>query len=1178
MSQASKRKKSIKSIIYNWLENIYPQLINHSLPDLADPINENLDTLAEQCKWQAIQILSVENNGQKFSSRYEGFPPGFSRDKRKNVLPSFRLSDIQVKKLRQNQNIPISAGRTKPGSHLIPLFEKERWIWLIRLVSEQWEDWEDWHESLKTAIYAVLNYETLREKSAQSSSINLFERDQWLKSIFEAVQTGIVMINRDTHVIIDANQTALKLIGARKDDVIGRKCHQFICPCKQNECPITDLGEKIENAECELLNIHSESIPILKNVSEWEFLGERVLINSFVDIREMKAKEAEVRQNEKKYRTIFENVQDVFYQTTMDGTFIELSPSIEKYTGYQPYELLGKNVSMIYLDPSDRRSLLDKLKQDNQVDDYEIRLKTKTGQTIWVSVNAHWIQDPQNQHIGLEGSFWNITERKKTELELRKLSQSISQSPASVVITDKQGRIEYVNEYFCQLTGYTQEEVLGKNPRILKAEGLPKSHYENLWNTILSLDMWIGDLYNKKKNGELYWENCSIAPMIDDSGQISHFIAVKVDITERKHMEAALASEKHLLQTLMDNIPDTIYFKDEKSRFIRVNAAQAALLGVENPEEVIGKSDFNFFTKEIANPAFQDEKQIMKTGVPLINKQERITRADGWEKWVSVTKVPIYDTRGKPTGIAGISRDITEIKKAQLELQEKNVALEEAKQRAEAATKAKSEFLANMSHEIRTPMNAILGFTEIMAGKVKNDQILHYIQSIQTSGKTLLQLINDILDLSKIEAGKFELQYSALNIKNMFREVEQIFSFKIREKGLKFQLDIDPALPEALILDEVRIRQILLNLVGNAVKFTSNGFIKLSAHKIYTDGDHSKLDLYFSVADSGIGIHTKQQKNIFNAFEQQTGQDQAKYGGTGLGLTITKRLVDMMHGHIHLQSEPGTGTVFRIVLKNIAVASVQDTLQDSQDAVSSSILFEKATILVADDNVTNRDLVKGFLEACPLTVIEAENGREAVNMAQNHHPDLILMDLKMPVMDGYTAINILKTDPDLNHIPVVILSASGMRKDPLKVKALHIAGYLRKPITKKQLLLELSRHIKHARDVSPADKLMADKSGPESVWQNSDKKAFVKLLKQLQHEYLPRWKGLKETFIIGEIESFANDISEMSNKARTDPLSKWSKSLLQQTASFDMEKIPDTLNKFPHLVKKMEGFLTHKNH
>jgi len=1173
MSQSSKERKNIKSFIYNWLEEIYSQLTNYTHPDLADPINEHLDKLAEACEWQAIQILSVENNGEKISNRYEGFSPGLSRNERKKVLPSLRLTQTLIKKCRQHQEVTISSTSLTPGSRLIPLFEKERWIWLIRLVPSYWEDWDKWRGSLETAIYSVLSYVTLREKSAQSSSINLFERDQWLKSIFEAVQTGIVMINRDTHVIIDANHAALKLIEAKKDDVIGRKCHEFICPFKRGECPVTDLGEKIDNDESELFNIRGVSIPILRNVSEWEFLGERVLINSFVDIREMKAKEAEVRQSERKYRTIFENVQDVFYQTAMDGKFIELSPSIEKFTGYQPYELLGKDISVIYADPLDRRSLFEKLKQENQIDDYEIRLKTKTGKTIWVSVNAHWIQDANGNQVGLEGSFWNITERKKSELELKKLSQAISQSPASVVITDKQGCIEYVNEYFCQLTGYTQKEVHGKNPRIFKAEGLPKSHYKNLWDTILSLDMWIGDLYNKKKNGELYWENCSIAPMIDENGQISHFIAVKIDITERKHMEAALASEKHLLQTLMDNIPDTIYFKDEKSRFTRVNAAQASLLGVNNPEDVIGKSDFDFFPKEIAQSTFRDEKQIMKTGILLINKQEKITKEDGWEKWVSVTKAPIYDTRGKPAGIAGISRDITEIKKAQLELQEKNIALEEAKQRAEAATKAKSDFLANMSHEIRTPMNAILGFTEIMAGKVKDDQILHYIKSIQTSGKTLMQLINDILDLSKIEAGKLELQYSALNLKNIFKEVEQVFSFKIREKGLEFQREIEPDLPASLILDEVRTRQILLNLVGNAVKFTSEGYIKLSAHKVYADSNSSKLDLYFSVADSGIGIHKKQQKNIFNAFEQQTGQDQAKYGGTGLGLTITKRLVDMMHGQIHLESEPGSGTVFQIVLKNVAVASVQDTKQDTAEAVSSSIHFDKATILVVDDIATNRDLVKGFLDASSLTLIESDNGQHAVDMARKYHPDLILMDLKMPVMDGYTAIEILKNDPKLNEIPVVVLSASGMRKDQSAVNRLPISGYLRKPITKKQLLLELCKHIKHTKRVFPIDK-----SEPENIWKNKNPKQFERLLKQLQQEYLPRWKGLKETFIIGEIESFANDISEISDEAKTEPLSKWSKSLLQQTASFDMEKIPATLNTFPYLVKKMEALLEHKNH
>ena len=1161
----------VKNAIYQWFEQVYATLLSWPLADLADPVNKALDELSGICHCLGIQILSVQNNGKKLTSRYEGFPAGLPREQRRKVLPGLELSAAQLEKLQENEPLFVrqkSSNSTLLHAGYLPITDKGKWTWLIRLTSDDLATIQSCQTSLGTTLGSMIHYSDLREKSVQSGSLSLFERDQWLKSIFEAVHTGIIMIARDSHIIIDANQAALKLIGGSKDDVIGKLWDTFVISETEAEDSLHQSKQKINNQECALHSVSGQTIPILRSVSEWEFLGEAVLIESIVDIRQLKHKELEVRQSEEKYRAIFENTQDVFYQTSLDGKILELSPSIHTFTGYTREELIGEDIGLLYEDRLDHEILLNELERTNQIDDREVRINTNKDEPIWISVNAHWMSDKQGNRVGLEGSFRDITAKKIVSVELKKLSQAISQSPASVMITDRKGRIEYVNEYFCQISGYSSEEVIGKSPAILKADDLPKSYYKDLWKTILALDMWVGDLKNKKKSGEIYWESASIAPMMDDQGRITHFIAVKVDITKRKQTEEELANEKHLLQTLMDNIPDTIYFKDSKSRFTRVNIAQARLLGMSNPDDVTGKTDFDFFTKEMAQTAFDDEKEIMKTGLPLINKMEKIIRSDGWEQWVLVTKVPIMDINGKIAGIAGISRDISEIKKAELELYENNLALDEARQKAEAATKAKSEFLANMSHEIRTPMNAILGFTEIMAGKVEDSHVQQYIQSIQTSGKTLLQLINDILDLSKIEAGKMELRVTALNIKNVFREMQQVFSFKMKEKKLDFILEIDPALPDALLLDEVRIRQILFNLVGNAVKFTNEGYIKLSAHKIYTEEDHSKLDLYFSVADTGIGINPKQQATIFNAFEQQTGQDHARYGGTGLGLAITRRLVDMMQGEIHLESECGTGTVFQIVLHHVDVSSAVDNGEEYVDTFSDSIVFQPAKILVTDDICTNRELVKGYLEDYDFEIFEAENGKVCLDMAKKHRPDLILMDLKMPVMDGYTAIGHLNKLKDVCAVPIVILSASGLRSDLDGYTHLKVAGYLRKPVAKKELVSELMRHLPHSqKDMAACHKPM---DTDEFDWQSMDRTVLSQVCDQMQCDFLPRLKSLHDTFIIGDIECFAQEIEEVSRKYRIDALTRWARELSMQVEQFDMERIPGTLRKFSEMIGGMK--------
>jgi len=400
--------------------------------------------------------------------------------------------------------------------------------------------------------------------------------------------------------------------------------------------------------------------------------------------------------------------------------------------------------------------------------------------------------------------------------------------------------------------------------------------------------------------------------------------------------------------------------------------------------------------------------------------------------------------------------------KNRIEQQSKTMRLEIDKEAAEAANKAKSEFLANMSHEIRTPMNAILGFSEIMKTKISDPKLSHYLESIYTSGQSPLSLINDILDLSKVEAGKMKLEHTAVSPQRLFNEMQTVFSQKIKEKELKLIIDIPPELPRTLLLDEIRLRQILLNLIGNAVKFTDKGHIRLSVTYRYPDGVQcSTLDFIFSVEDTGTGIPEDQCESVFEAFSQVKGQKFSKFGGTGLGLAITRRLIEMMEGEITVSSELGKGTVFNIIIKEVEVASA-DALAGGQKNQTDfdSVAFEHSTILIADDIDYNRELLRVFFEVDNFTLLEAENGMEAIDKTREHHPDLILMDMKMPEMDGYEATLLLKNDDDLKKIPVIALTASAMRHDEETIKNLCDA-YLKKPVTKADLIEEMKKFLPH---------------------------------------------------------------------------------------------------------------------
>jgi len=395
---------------------------------------------------------------------------------------------------------------------------------------------------------------------------------------------------------------------------------------------------------------------------------------------------------------------------------------------------------------------------------------------------------------------------------------------------------------------------------------------------------------------------------------------------------------------------------------------------------------------------------------------------------------------------------------------ERTLELNEAKIIAENANKTKSQFLANMSHEIRTPMNAILGFTEILKLKMIDEINLNYLNSIQTSGKTLLNLINDILDLSKVEAGKLTLEYSSLQPEKLFNEMAIIFKQKIKEKNLNFIIDISPDLPKNLLLDENRIRQILINLVGNAIKFTENGYIKLSvSHNFPGNKQVEELDFIFTVEDTGIGIPENKQTTIFEAFSQLEGDKNSKYGGTGLGLAITKRLVEIMNGEISVSSQVEQGTQFTVKLKDVETASnTSESIPEKEQIFYNSIEFEINSILIVDDIDFNRDLLKAFLENKNINFYEAENGEEAVEKTKEYKPDLILMDMKMPKMDGIEASSIIRNIDELKKIPIIFTTASAMKSDEKKI--LKIAdAYLKKPLSKEDLYSKMMKLIPYSK-------------------------------------------------------------------------------------------------------------------
>ena len=444
-----------------------------------------------------------------------------------------------------------------------------------------------------------------------------------------------------------------------------------------------------------------------------------------------------------------------------------------------------------------------------------------------------------------------------------------------------------------------------------------------------------------------------------------------------------LRRESFLLRTLLDHSPDAIYFKDQDGHFLRVSQALAQFFGESTRSDVEGKTDFDYFPATDAREYKADEQALMNSGGSLIGKEEPEHGADGQEVWYSTTKQPLLDADGKVIGTFGISRDITRQKHAEIA--------------AEAASRAKSEFLANMSHEIRTPMNGIIGATELLLKSELDSHQLEYTNMVNRSADTLLRLLNDILDFSKIEAGKLDLEEIPFGLRDSLADSLKLLAARAANKNLELAFHISDEVPDALLGDPGRLRQIVMNLAGNAIKFTPEGEIVVGV-KMHERGE-DEVELLFDVTDTGIGIPQDKLGTIFEEFGQADSSTTREFGGTGLGLTISQRLVEMMGGQIWVESEVGRGTSFQFTTRLGICRDAESMVLKSPPSLRCM------KVLVVDDNETNRRILEEMLRSWDLDPVVRGSGREALDRLKGCEPDfrLIILDAMMPGMDGFQA-------------------------------------------------------------------------------------------------------------------------------------------------------------------------------
>ncbi len=665
----------------------------------------------------------------------------------------------------------------------------------------------------------------------------------------------------------------------------------------------------------------------------------------------------------------------------------------------------------------------------------------------------------------------DITTRRQQEDQLRKLALAVEQSPESIFITDTKARIEYVNQAFLVNTGYSREEVLGNNPRMLRSGRTPQAVYDEMWATLSRGDSWQGELYNRRKDGREYVEFAHIAPVRQPDGRITHYVAIKEDITDKKRLSEEVARHKEHLEELVASRTEELHeaLQHQHALFeaasvgiallrnrviLRCNRALDEMLGYTSGEQ-IGNTSRIWYVDEASYQQVGIEVYGRENIADIHTAERELVRKDGKHIWVRMS-VRAIDVSGETKDMVCVIEDITEELAVLAEIRQ-------ARAQAEAANRSKSDFLANMSHEIRTPLNAITGMAHILRRSGLTVEQLDKLDKIENAGCHLLRIINDVLDLSKIEAGKFLLEDAPVHVEALLGNVASMLAQKAGDKGLRFNIRTT-ALPHKLRGDPTRLQQALLNYAVNAIKFTERGEVTL---RVTQDAETDEtVTLRFEVEDTGIGISPEALPRLFNAFEQADNSTTRQYGGTGLGLAITKKIAEVMGGTAGASSTEGRGSTFWFTA---VLQKTQDTEEraawKNAEAAEQVIQRKHAgkRVLLTEDEPINREIAQMMLEDVGLTVDLAEDGREAVEKARSGSYALILMDMQMPVLDGLDATRQIRQLPGHEMTPILAMTANAFAEDKDRCFAAGMDDFLTKPAKPEILYLTLLKWLENSK-------------------------------------------------------------------------------------------------------------------
>ncbi len=782
---------------------------------------------------------------------------------------------------------------------------------------------------------------------------------------------------------------------------------------------------------------------------------------------EVQAHEREINQ---RFLDIVLASTDWICETDRAWRFTWVADSVRELLGYAPQELSGRDLFSLMPPAAAAQARAEferRAGQGDAVDDLDVQILDRAGRLHYFVFNARPVVGPDGEPAGYRSVARDVTQRRERNAMIRRLSLAIEQSMNAVIICDAERRIEFVNDAYCRMTGYEREEIVGVRAGFNASGDTPQATLDSLGAAVRAGELWRGRLYNRRKDGEVRVYQTSVSPVRQPDGSITHYLGIQDDITEVEQQRDELELHRHFLQQMVDertrqldearaaaerssklldeavaSIPQGLVIFDAEDRLVSCNAAYRDMFRHLAGRVVPGVSFAELLERMLEGGLLPDAAEAGQAWFDERLRRHREADGSPLIQLIGGRHYLATEIRTPSGYVVGSRIDITAQKEAE-------ALLAEARDAADAANRAKSQFLANMSHEIRTPMNAIIGLSRLCLQTELAPRQREYVTKVNRAANLLLGIINDILDFSKVEAGKLDIEHIPFSLDDVVGNAASMFAPLLAERGIALDIAVGDDVPAHLVGDPLRLGQVVINLLSNAAKFTERGSVRLEIRCIEASADAAGIE--FAVADTGIGMSPEQLGRLFQVFSQGDSTITRKYGGTGLGLTISRELVGLMGGRIEVESTPGVGTRFRFALRF--------PLATRPDVPLLAEVAGKVRVLIVDDHQMSRVVLGRMLEKSGFTVEAAASGEEALRLAGAAGTPfgLILMDWRMPGMDGLEAVRRLQLDPRYRSVPVVMVTSAEF-EEIREVQEAGIHRYLFKPV-RSELLLEMLREV-----------------------------------------------------------------------------------------------------------------------